>query len=101
MLEATIKFLASYFKSEWTLRDYPLRFRHQAADGLDYDPGPGLTLIPWTVEIINWWQMDGGGETKEEAYADLERRFLKFRAANAKPPGLEEGLRQSGYLRLK
>lgn len=86
MLRAAIKYLKSYFKSEWTLRDYPLRFRHQAAEPQDYDLGPGYTLIPWTVQIVNWWQMGGGGDTRLEAYADLETKFQEFSAANDRLP---------------
>ncbi len=78
--------MASCFRSDWTLRDYPLRVRHQAAEPSDFDPPSGYVLIPWTVQIINWWQMSGDGDTREEAYADLERKFQEFRAANTRLP---------------
>ena len=82
MFEATNKFLASFFKSDWTLRDYPLRYRHQEAEPIEFDPGPEHTLIPWTVQIINWWQMAGNGNSRMEAYADMEQKFLERKAQN-------------------
>ena len=86
MLEAAFKYLASYFKSDWSLRDYPLRFRHQTAEDSEYDFGPSYKLVPWSAQIINWWQMGGEGDTKEEAYVDLEQKFREFKTANAKLP---------------
>ena len=86
MQKEAIKYLASYFKSDWTLQDYPLTFRHWTAEDLDPDFAPSHALIPWTAQIINWFQMGGYGNTKEEAYADLEEKFRKFKAAHAKLP---------------
>jgi hypothetical protein len=34
-----------------------------------------LRLIPWSAQIINWWQMDGLGDTKEAAFADLKAKL--------------------------
>ena len=87
MLKAAMKYMASYFKSDWTLQDYPIRFRPiRPQRAWNMTSTPSYTLIPWTAQIINWWQMRGDGNTKEEAYADLEEKFREFKAANAKLP---------------
>jgi len=73
-IRAGFKYLKSFLKTEWTINDYPVRFRHLKTAGQD---GGNSRLKPfaWSAQIINWWQMHGAGETKEAAFADLKAKF--------------------------
>jgi hypothetical protein len=59
--------LLSFSKSDWQLKDYPVRFRHQPANNPE-----------WIAQIINW-HVFGFGSTKEAAYADLQENFAKIK----------------------
>ncbi len=71
-LIATYKKILSYFKSNWTLKDYPLVFERQVDEK---DTVLNTILDPWVVMIISWYEMVGTGKTKEEAYLALKKRF--------------------------
>jgi len=73
-IRAGFKYLTSFLKTEWTINDYPLRFRHFTTTRQD-DRNPRLKQFSWSAQIINWWQMHGGGETKEAALTDLKAKF--------------------------
>jgi hypothetical protein len=73
-IKAGNKYLKSFLKTDWTIKDYPLRFRHFKTAG-QHDDNSRLKPFPWSAQIINWWQMHGTGETKEAAFADLKARF--------------------------
>jgi hypothetical protein len=66
-----IKYLSSFFKSDWQLKDYPLRFICQK----NQDAFGRFKPIPWTVQIVNWPAMNGYGDTKAEAYNRLVENF--------------------------
>jgi len=74
---AIVKYLTSFLKADWSVEDYPLRYRAQA----ETDQVPS-----WVVQIINWWAMTGVGESKEEAYRSLQQRLEKRRAAGRRLP---------------
>ncbi len=76
-LHAWLKRLLSYRKGAWTLEDYPVRLRKQDVAALE-QPGR-LKPIVWSAQIINWWQIAGHGDTKEEAVANLRASFANFR----------------------
>ena len=77
-LRAILKYIISFFKSDWSTDDYPLRYRKQT------NPSPQVPL--WVVQIINWWAMTGSGETREEAYQDLAQRVEERRALGKSLP---------------
>jgi hypothetical protein len=80
---AFLKFLASFFKPDWQLADYPIRVRQQDP----HAPGMGLYLPePWIAQIVNWWQMIGSGNTKEEALSSLQRNFDEYKQENGSLP---------------
>jgi len=79
-LKAIAKRILSYGKSDWDLTDYPIRIRQQKP--ADEDMEGRLKLIPWSVQIINWWQMGGSGETKDEALANLRTCFDNYRSSH-------------------
>ena len=78
------KYLASKFKDEWTIDDYPIRCRFQP----DTEPPKAsrLKLIPWVASIINWPAMSGNGNTKPEALQELLAKFDRFKATKGKLP---------------
>jgi hypothetical protein len=72
------KYIASFFKREWTLDDYPIRFKEQ------HDTSPNnLTRLPlpqWVAMIRRWPGPVGTGSTKAEAYSALKKCFLTIKA---------------------
>jgi hypothetical protein len=84
MLQALAKRLASYRKSAWSLEDYPIRILHR-------EPDPRfetsrLQEIPWSAQIINWWQMGGHGSTRAEALENLALNFARYRSSHETLP---------------
>lgn len=77
---AGIKYLLSFTRSDWQLADYPVRFRHFNVT----DTGGRLKQFPWSCQIINWWQVGGFGDTKQQAYAELQEQFAEIKS-NGKP----------------
>ena len=73
-IKAGFRYLLSLRKAEWTVNDYPICFRHFETSDED-QPHGRLKPIPWSAQIINWWQMDGHGDTKEKAFADLKAKL--------------------------
>ena len=90
-LTALQKFIASLAKRKWGPSDYPLRYREQLPDP-EFDARWG-TPPRWSVQVVNWWQMGGLGETPEAAFADFQGRFKSFVDAGSKPPRPGRGLR--------
>lgn len=78
------KYILSFFKADWTLEDYPVRFRHFEAG--ESRPGRRWRSIPWVAQVINWPLMFGHGQTQEEAYADLKRHFDEYKGGSDKLP---------------
>lgn len=63
------KWLLSFLKREWTLRDYPVRIKAQ-----EFDPtleGSRYTQSPYWAIIVNWG-LTAGGEDKNDAIRNLE-----------------------------
>src|SRR5919109_2945628 len=76
-LTACLKRALSYFKTAWNIDDHPVRLRKQDVERLKR-AGRGKPIV-WTAQVINWWQMTGHGDTKEEALANLAMAFEHFR----------------------
>lgn len=90
-LKAAMKYLWSFTRKEWELSDYPLRYRRQKPGSEGYGC-EGLKLPAWYVQIINWWQISGLGDTKDEAYADLKTKFERMKAEGGRLPRPGTGL---------
>ncbi|MDQ0059985.1 hypothetical protein [Paenibacillus harenae] len=71
-INRTYKFLFSFFKSNWNLQDYPIEFRQQQL--------LNLSEYPWEARIINWYWMNGDGQSKTEAYLKLKEKFNKYKS---------------------
>lgn len=72
-LSALWKRALSYRKSTWELRDYPVRIRELKVE-LNLDP-TRFKQARYVASIINWWVMDGTGNTPEEALLQLKGNF--------------------------
>jgi len=77
-------FLISFIKTEWTIESYPIRVSFQPATEVSY--ASRQKPIPWSASVINWPAMSGNGNTKQEALAELRRRFDDFKASENKLP---------------
>ena len=67
------KLCMSIRKVDWELSDYPVVLREQEPDP-EYI-GTRLKWHQYRAVIVNWWVLDGSGDTKEEALQDLDKQF--------------------------
>jgi hypothetical protein len=67
----------SYRKTTWTIEDYPVRLQRQDVESMK-PPVRGKPIV-WSAQVINWWQMAGHGDTREDAVANLRISFENFR----------------------
>ena len=77
------KYLASFWKAEWSLADYPIRVR-EFTDPPPLPPNSHLTPVRWNAQIEGWATVQGHGETRDEALANLAELFQR-RVASGKP----------------
>jgi hypothetical protein len=81
-IRAWWKWFRSLFKRDWNLPDYPISVREH-----EIDPsyvGTRLKQHRYTAQIVNWWVISGGGDTKTEALQELQKRFATAKAEKAK-----------------
>jgi hypothetical protein len=85
MLESAatlVKYVASFLKSEWSLSDYPIRtreFRNPPA----LPSNSHLKPVRWNAQILGWATVQGHGDTRDEALANLAEMFQR-RVASGK-----------------
>src|SRR4030095_3676157 len=84
-LKAFLKRILSYRKRAWSIDDYPIRISEQKAQRDSGQEGR-MKLVRWSAQIVNWWQMSGHGETREEALSKLEASFRHFQATHDELP---------------
>lgn len=76
----------SYLKKDWQLNDYPILYKNNSS--LDIENPKRFKPIPWVARIAGWNQMQGHGDTKQEARIDLEKKFQEIKAREPLPrPG--------------
>jgi hypothetical protein len=87
-MQSIIKYILSFFKRDWNLRDYPLQIIDQYPNGLPMNlPTEGsLRPIKWVVRVPGWLRMSGYGDTQDDAYSDLQRKFHEFKMEGNKLP---------------
>lgn len=66
-LSSIWKFALSFRKSQWRIKDYPLRYCFQDNQEID--------IPSYYVEIIGWRAMIGFGDSREQAYQYLSRKL--------------------------
>jgi predicted RNase H-like HicB family nuclease len=92
------KWALSFRTRDWQLADYPVIFRRQRFDAESaYDNNARFKSHQWRVLVVNWATMDGTGDTRQEALADLQSTFLarKARLAEEGKPLPRPGTRVS------
>jgi hypothetical protein len=74
------KWALSFLSRDWELEDYPISIRNQDpdADG-SYDDNPRFKLHRFVASITNW-NVEGFGDSKEEALSDLRSSFASRKA---------------------
>jgi hypothetical protein len=77
-------FLASAFKREWTLKDYPVQvwYRPVAEPTHESHRKP----VHWTASVINWTGMSGSANSRLEAFEELRRNFDRYKATKPTLP---------------
>jgi len=80
-LLALWKRLLSYKKKDWTLKDYPLRYKQKSTTA-----NPGIDSRSWSVQIIHWWWLVGLGDTKALAFDSLSEAFSTYKKNQAVLP---------------
>ncbi|HXD77035.1 MAG TPA: hypothetical protein VN616_04465 [Puia sp.] len=70
------KRLLSYRKTDWTAKDYPIRYKRSNV------PDSNEGAREWTAQVIKWWIMFGSGGTKIAALDDLHATIERYRQAN-------------------
>jgi hypothetical protein len=81
-IRACWKWFLSLFKRDWELSDYPISVREH-----EIDPsyvGSRLKQHRYTAQIVNWWVISGGGDTKAAALQELRQMFARIKAEKAK-----------------
>jgi hypothetical protein len=81
-IRARWKWFLSLFKRDWSLSDYPISVREH-----EIDPsyvGTRLKQNRYTAQIVNWWVISGGGDSKAEAFQELQKSFATVKAEKAK-----------------
>jgi hypothetical protein len=81
-IRAWWKWFLSFFKQDWKLSDYPISVREHGIDP-NY-VGTRLKQHRYTAQIVDWWVISGGGDTKTEALQELQKRFATVKAEKAK-----------------
>jgi hypothetical protein len=83
-VQRLLKYLFSFFKSRWRLDDYPVRIRF-TEPAVPPFAGSRLKPIPWVAQIEGWL-LSGHGDSREEAIADLHRRFEEYQSSHPTLP---------------
>ncbi|HEV3087152.1 MAG TPA: hypothetical protein VGX96_07965 [Candidatus Elarobacter sp.] len=83
-------YLRSFFRRTWTLADYPVIVRFQGPEPNPEDLPPPMrqgTWYPYFASVYGVFVI-GGGQTADEARAELAKRFEEYRAEHELPrPG--------------
>ena len=79
-----LKYILSFRRSEWEFEDYPIMLKRQRSK--TPPPVPTWQLVPWVARVINMPQIQGHGETREEAYTSLQVSFRRYKERGGKLP---------------
>jgi len=76
--------VASFFKANWHFEDFPLHVREQ--DLSTYAGPERMRPCGWQAQFPRWVGLQGHGNTREEAAANLHSNFDAYVASGKKPP---------------
>lgn len=82
--QAVWTLVASMFKHEWTIDDYPVRVWRLPVT----EPSHKSRLQPlqWTARVINWPGMSGNANSRLEALEELRKNFDRHKATKPNLP---------------
>jgi hypothetical protein len=88
---ARLAWAQSFFKPRWRFEDYPVDYIDQGECALNLPER--LQHKRWRVDLINWYEVSGVGESKEAALADAKHKFGLLNASGEKMcrPGIGPG----------
>jgi len=72
-LKSRTKYIFSFFKTNWTISNYPVRFKKQKV--IVHNQNSRTQMYSWIVQIIVWYAICGHGNSKKEAYERLSENF--------------------------
>jgi hypothetical protein len=75
------KLCLSFTKRYWEVADYPVVIREQRVEPESERPPSRGVQQRYLARIVNWWVMTGGGDTPEQAMADLVDQFGQMKDA--------------------
>jgi hypothetical protein len=67
----------SFLKQKWTIESYPLRSHHY--DNRGYTGPVRFRPVEWSVQVLRWTGMQGHGESREAAMANLREKFASYK----------------------
>jgi len=73
------KYCLSFRKSNWGLSDYPVVIRQQKTS-LNLGLEPPFKHQRYLARVVNWWVLNGGGNTPKEALGDLAVHFEEMKS---------------------
>ena len=73
-VRALLRWCLSFSKKTWTIDDYPLYFCVQYPDPASIFNTPRFTFHRYMAEVVHW-NLTGFGDSKSEAFFDLQKRF--------------------------
>jgi hypothetical protein len=80
-LLAAWKLCLSLTKRNWELADYPVIIREQKVERDSERPPSRGVQQRYLARIVNWWVMTGGGDTPDQAMAELVDGFGRMKYA--------------------
>ena len=81
-IRAEWKWFLSLFKTDWEVTDYPIAIRENEIDPCHV--GSRLKQHRYSAQIVNWWVVNGVGDTKAEALQELGKMFVNMKTERAK-----------------
>jgi len=78
-LSAVWKFCLSFRQGEWELSDYPVIIREQKIDLELGHAAPRFKRQRYSARVVNWWVLNGGGDTSQQAIRNLAVQFGQMR----------------------
>lgn len=75
------KWIFSFVKSDWEFKDYPIEFLESIQKSEIQKTN--VVVYPWVARIINWYWMNGVGNTREEALANLKAKFEDYKTVGS------------------
>ncbi len=100
-VDAIRKYFQSLSKNDWNLSDYPLTIQQfDTSKEQQFLPSARFKPLAWSVTVFGWG-ISGGGDTREEAFAQLRKHFDEYKATKPLPrPGTNKPIEFAPSVRM-